>query len=219
MYLQNADNCDNIEYEGDACFEFKPKWLAQSGSAPSGSTRCRNCAKEAYRNNVKDKSTGIVCTLGLFSKSRKLRLKTLASKFVRGCDGGDISFSEAERYADRVLDSDLYDRLIARLRDAQIEHDSEGPLSAPRTGERESAFATAMTLQDCTVFVRVPSDPSKPVEVKLGDLDRKNALAKMAGWREIEKTLIRDGYYHAKESPSRKLECYFTCPLDGRDDA
>ncbi|KAL8669903.1 MAG: hypothetical protein Q9224_007708, partial [Gallowayella concinna] len=39
-----------------ASIEFKPKWLAQSPTAPAGSKRCRTCALRAMRDNVKHDS-------------------------------------------------------------------------------------------------------------------------------------------------------------------
>ncbi|KAL2124325.1 hypothetical protein VTJ04DRAFT_690 [Mycothermus thermophilus] len=66
---------------------------------------------------------------------------------------------------------------------------------------RTELLSLAMTLRDCTVFVRVPVDPSQPVQAKLADLDRKRGVAKRSYWRDLERRLIQEGYYngHDKE--------------------
>ena len=61
-------------------------------------------------------------------------------------------------------------------------------------------FLLAMTLRDCTVFVRFPSEGrSEEVEARLGDLDLKSR-EKKEYWRRSELELIEDGWYGGKES-------------------
>ncbi len=43
----------------DVVIEFKPKWLTQSANAPLTAKRCRNCAREAYRNAKGGVRTGM----------------------------------------------------------------------------------------------------------------------------------------------------------------
>ena len=47
-----------------ALFHFKPKWLAQSPTAPPKSRRCRTCALAARRDTAVDR---LICPLALYS--------------------------------------------------------------------------------------------------------------------------------------------------------
>lgn len=57
----------------------------------------------------------------------------------------------------------------------------------------------AMTLRDCSCFVRIPADGDGggdgEVEARLGDLDRKNGEEKLGYWREMERGLVEGGFY------------------------
>ncbi len=105
---------------------------------------------------------------------------------------------------DRLADWLQTNTLIPQLRNAQVSNDSSGPLEASASDPK---FALAMTLRDCTCFVRIPADPSRPVEAKLADLDKKNAAAKMESWQEMERRLIEGGFYEGKEGLPVQLDC------------
>ncbi|KAL2271586.1 hypothetical protein VTJ83DRAFT_957 [Remersonia thermophila] len=62
-------------------------------------------------------------------------------------------------------------------------------------GEAAESLALAMTLRDCTCFIRIPADPSQPVEAKLADLDRKRGDVKLSYWQKTERELIEGGFY------------------------
>lgn len=82
--------------------------------------------------------------------------------------------------------------LLPRLQSLQLDRDQE----------------LTMTLRDCTCFLRVPGDASRPVEAKLGDLDRKNGSAKREYWDEMERKLTQGGYYEGKEHPRQRTACW-----------
>lgn len=71
----------------------------------------------------------------------------------------------------------------------------------------------AMTLRDCTVFVRFPEDPSRDewdIEARLGDLDLKSK-GKEQYWKSVETALIQEGWYEGKES--REFAQPLTCHI------
>lgn len=96
-------------------------------------------------------------------------------------------------------------RVVERLRDAQVKNDPDGPLKADAS--RDPRFQLAMTLRDCTCFIRIPADAGEPVEAKLGDLDKKNGEAKLGYWQSMERRLAEEGYYEGKEVPPQKTTC------------
>jgi inositol-pentakisphosphate 2-kinase len=55
--------------------------------------------------------------------------------------------------------------------------------------------------------VRVPADPTLPIEAKLADLDKKNSVAKLGYWQAMERELIDGGYYEGKEVPTVRTDC------------
>ena len=86
--------------------------------------------------------------------------------------------------------------LLCRLRDVQLQLDQVGVLQGDASDENLRA---AMTLRDCTVFVRFPDDGNDDkIEARLGDLDVKSP-AKIDHWRDTEQRLIRGGWYTGKE--------------------
>jgi len=63
----------------------------------------------------------------------------------------------------------------------------------------DERFLCAMTLRDCTVFIR--SHNTKPVEdweCRIGDLDLKSP-DKAEYWRSVEGPLIEEGWYEGTE--------------------
>lgn len=73
----------------------------------------------------------------------------------------------------------------------------------------------AMTLRDCTIFLRIPAaagsdggEGEGEVEAKLGDLDLKNSEAKLGYWMELERDLAEQGFYAGTESPRQTTNCW-----------
>ena len=141
--------------DGDACVEFKPKWLAQSPSAPVGSRRCRTCALRAMKrgNSVAaGKEFKAFCPLGLISLERDRVMDSVDQIVGPGARNEPIRGIRV-----RLLEFLYRNPLLDRLRQLQSDLDPEGVLAADLT---KPAFLTAMTLRDCTLFLRVMSSLS-----------------------------------------------------------
>jgi inositol-pentakisphosphate 2-kinase len=105
---------------------------------------------------------------------------------------------------DRVMDWLRKTDLLRKLAKCQAKFDTKGPVG----GEVDKAFRTAMTLRDCTVFLRLPNDRDYPIEARLGDLDLKSA-GKVDYWRKTEQELIDGGWYTAKETDRQPMVCQY----------
>ncbi|KAL8949184.1 MAG: hypothetical protein Q9222_004679 [Ikaeria aurantiellina] len=158
-----------------ASAEFKPKWLAQSPSAPPGSKRCRTCALRAMRY-TKDKVTpeakGVsrdFCPLTLVDDSQDVLEPSLQPMLVsvRGATGHMLEYTQqALPYFHKLP-------LLRLLRDLQVQKDSSGILKLDKL---DQDFMTAMTIRDCTLFIKIPKGDKQSearIEARLGDLDLK----------------------------------------------
>ncbi|KAK1827126.1 inositol pentakisphosphate 2-kinase [Podospora conica] len=171
----------------DTTFEFKPKWLAQSPSAPLTATRCRTCAREAQKLHNKNTKKSPnkpppPCPLTLLNPSPT---PTLLSHLA----GGPLPPSAAHRLAVWLQSN----ALLPRLRDLQVATDPVGPFAATDM-ER---LQLAMTLRDCSCYVRIPEEEGE-VEARLGDLDKKNWEGKLEYWRGMERGLVEGGFYEGE---------------------
>ncbi|MCJ1315230.1 Inositol-pentakisphosphate 2-kinase [Xylographa vitiligo] len=180
--------------EGDVvCLALKPKWLAQSPGAPRGARRCRSCAVGAMRREEEEGGKGRAwCPLGLVARERAVVERTMEG-FLAECGKGEQSVGEA--VWGRVVDFLMEDGLLGRLRDLQLRFDPRGVVEGEVEGEE---FRMAMTLRDCTLYLRVPSSGGGRVEAKLGDMDLKSA-AKAGYWRGLEERLVREDWYAVGE--------------------
>ncbi|KAK4123467.1 inositol pentakisphosphate 2-kinase-like protein [Parathielavia appendiculata] len=193
----------------DLTLEFKPKWLAQSPNAPPSATRCRNCAREALKHHTKHTnhrdSPPILCPLDF------LTCATSPAAFTRIADHlcslnpliPSPKTTHPAQYS-RLLYWLQTNTVLPRLRAAQLDNDGQGPLQADA---HDPKFQLAMTLRDCTCFIRVPYDPALPVEAKLADLDKKNWAAKLGYWQAMERRLIEGGYYEGREAVKVRTDC------------
>ncbi|TAQ90366.1 hypothetical protein B7494_g1309 [Chlorociboria aeruginascens] len=194
IYLANDEHGLLITDMTPSNFEFvielKPKWLLQSPSAPPGSKRCRNCARTARANAQLiaqgDSPIPLWCLLDLVAED----WETLFHQ------AQNILPSQAHRLADWLYTNEL----LPRLRLLQQMMDNAGPMNADPNDED---FLVAMTLRDCTLFIKVPEDENRPIVAKLGDLDLKSGL-KMQYWRETERALIKEGWYMGLEKSEVK---------------
>lgn len=141
--------------------EFKPKWLVQSPSAPAGSVRCRTCALRAMKSSIHPPSHSAkqlklgFCPLNLVSDD-KINVATAASIVLELCRPEERD-NELIR---RALVDFLYKSpLLRKLRDLQIVKDSVGVLKA-ELSQRD--FLTAMTIRDCTLFLKVSRSVTSP---------------------------------------------------------
>ncbi|KAK4169479.1 hypothetical protein QBC43DRAFT_307815 [Cladorrhinum sp. PSN259] len=208
--------------------EFKPKWLAQSPNAPSKSLRCRTCAREALRSHTKGKSKNVPCPLDLIvcndnntnnnNKNSSIApasysieemnkaLTALLTSLLRTSSPSPAN-SNPENPDPRLTQWLQKNTLLPSLLNAQVLNDTTGPLDPSSDPEK---LALAMTLRDCSVYLRIPpsssdDDLKQPVEAKLGDMDKKDVERKLSYWRELEMELIRGGYYEGKEVPRQRI--------------
>ncbi|EAU39399.1 conserved hypothetical protein [Aspergillus terreus NIH2624] len=181
--------------------ELKPKWLLQSPTAPANARRCRTCALREMKNHEarlagkpEDRS---FCPLDL--PSDKFENVLRAVRFVKGCkDHGRLA---------RVL---YRNNTVQKLLTHQKVKRDVG-LNGPPAQSREKSLA--MTLRDCTMFIKMPRDESSPVEIRFGDLDLKTgAGGKAQYWLDLEKRLISEGWYLGAKNNSHPSECALQGP-------
>jgi inositol-pentakisphosphate 2-kinase len=171
---------------GEQVIEFKPKWLLQSPNAPSGSKRCRTCARlariNAERARLNEKPIPGICPLDLLSKDRRTILMVTRQLLAPEYDENNILRFAAWLETNTVL---------PHLKFMQQLMDHKGVLSNDPNNEN---FLVGMTLRDCTVFVRFPAKEGDPIEARIGDLDLKSPL-KAEHWKRVERSLIDEGWY------------------------
>jgi hypothetical protein len=183
----------------DILFEFKPKWLAQSPSAPQGSGRCRTCAiavKKHLQQQQQHQQPGralpapdtvVFNMCPLYLASTPSHRGTMANHLL----GDNPSYTDAQRAKVRSwLECADAGAIFKTLRQLQLRYDTHGPLAGHPADER---LALAMTLRDCTCFVTIRGGERGGVEVRLGDFDKKRVATKWMGWRDAEAGL-RDQY-------------------------
>jgi len=143
-------------YEGDGecvCVEFKPKWLATSPSAPEGAKRCRTCALRAMREANGKVTKGAFCPYDLVgSRADISRATDSIMKAKWGKRPGESLKGVEALTSDRIGDVIWGENLLGPLCNLQIGLDREG-IFGGKVEERE--FLTAMTLRDCTLYIRV----------------------------------------------------------------
>ncbi|KAI9884241.1 MAG: hypothetical protein M1823_003964 [Watsoniomyces obsoletus] len=151
---------------GEVSVEFKAKWLAQSPSAPADARRCRTCALRAMRrrggiHSLKDTSAEEeLCPLDLVSDDRsrvEVAVRSLLSSSSTHHHHGSGRLTKTEEKDTKGLEERLVrflykHPLLGRLKDLQEKFDSLGPLKADLKGRE---WALAMTLRDCTVFLKI----------------------------------------------------------------
>ncbi|KAI1844925.1 hypothetical protein JX266_008941 [Neoarthrinium moseri] len=185
--------------------EFKPKWLAQSPIAPADATRCRTCAREGFRNSEKrvegKKTSPPVCPLGLVHGNPAVVLET-----IRHLTPG---WAEADRK--RLEQAFQKTQIFQKLRTLQVRGD---PGDTMFTNPQDEDFGLAMTLRDCTCFVRMPKDAGGPgeTEIRLADVDRKNWESKAEYWQNSHTNLVEKGFYHGREEPRMETHCLLLKP-------
>ncbi|KAJ8131711.1 hypothetical protein O1611_g1913 [Lasiodiplodia mahajangana] len=175
---------------GYSVLEFKPKWLAQSPIASSGAKRCRTCAREAFRNHQKQAEGHAVsvpiCPLGLVHENPEVVMDTIRR----------LAPEWTEQSHKRL--SDAFDKsgILEKLRELQTRGD---PDRALLDDPSDSDFGLAMTLRDCSCYVRMPDDVNQDLEIKLADVDKKNWEEKQTYWRETHWNLVDNGWYTCEE--------------------
>ncbi|KAL3476961.1 inositol-pentakisphosphate 2-kinase [Aspergillus californicus] len=181
--------------------ELKPKWLLQSPSAPTGARRCRTCALRDMKNHdarrVGAMEVRSFCSLDLVSD--KFEHVSRAAKFVKG-------YRDHARLA-RVLYRNTTLLKIQAHQKSMRDVGFYGP--SPQSRDK----SLAMTLRDCTMFIKMPRNERGRVEIRLGDLDLKTACGgKAQYWQDTEHRLINEGWYMGAKSHTHVCECALQNP-------
>ena len=133
---------------GEILLELKAKWLAQSPNAPTGATRCRTCALRAKRTAASSSEAPTasdaqgVCPLDLGTSTAEVAVNKLTTN---------------ERIRHFLIKDAA--KLFRDLRFHQSELDPHGILEihGQLRGEDQEItrdLSKAMTIRDCTLFVR-----------------------------------------------------------------
>lgn len=130
--------------------EFKPKWLLQSPSAPPGAKRCRTCAlrdmkNHAARNSCKSEDLSF-CPLNLVSD--KFEDVRRATHFINGCQ-------DQARLVQFLYQNSTLQKLYSHQKTM-----CDVGLHGKHPNSRGKSLA--MTLRDCTMFVKVSSPQPPP---------------------------------------------------------
>ena len=144
--------------EGMLSIEFKPKWLAQSPTAPLSAKRCRTCAlrarnyssqpEAANNNDPRLQPKAAFCPLALVSNEKK-KLESLVTELLR-CS--NFSENASNDLTSRLVKALWRSPILHKLRDLQVKLNPKGVL---RPDPRERDLLTAMTLRDCTLYLKV----------------------------------------------------------------
>ncbi|WEW61751.1 Inositol-pentakisphosphate 2-kinase [Emydomyces testavorans] len=181
---------------GANLWEFKPKWLLQSPSAPPNAKRCRTCALREMKNDRArqegEKIRRGFCPLDLVSDDFEDVLR--AVKLMKGPEHGR---TRVARFLHR-------NPTLFKLQECQRQMSAVG-LPGLQADYRDRAVS--MTLRDCTMFVKVPRDETEMPEIRLGDLDFKSGTGgKLEYWRDVETRLIEEGWYDGRGNNDCSLQ-------------
>jgi inositol-pentakisphosphate 2-kinase len=218
--------------KGDVLLEFKPKWLKQSPKAPESSRRCRTCAWQAFNGVDPSKR---YCPLALsqsdgtskaFQVDRMLRqvpdYERLEDK--KGIKDAIVTYLSQ----DGASLLQLLGRLQSQLDPRGILHwvplQTENSLQVEDTVQKSiishtedlEKLSKAMTLRDCTLFVRLvrSKDSTYLVTGSLGDLDPKTPTReKVLKWAKDDYALLTGGFYAGTNSPANDAEQIEICFL------
>ncbi|KAL8721036.1 MAG: hypothetical protein Q9225_002209, partial [Loekoesia sp. 1 TL-2023] len=174
--------------EEHASCEFKPKWLAQSPTAPPDSKRCRTCALRAMRSTKDARFPELTdfCPLTLVDDKQE-KIAASLERLLGHSRGAPLNILDFVRQLHPYFQQTP---LLKLLRDLQTRKDPNGVLKADPSN---LDFVTAMTLRDCTLFLKIPNrdNTEAHIEARLGDLDLKTPDGNKAQyWRQTEQQLI-----------------------------
>ncbi|KAH8726536.1 inositol-pentakisphosphate 2-kinase-domain-containing protein [Phaeosphaeriaceae sp. PMI808] len=199
--------------------EVKPKWLTQSPTAPPGAVRCRTCALQVAKPKNTEK---YICPLRLVNSSWAPILPWILARVTEQIVGDKQVPTQGQK--DQILQIGKYVAafltkgdgkvLLQHLRFLQSNLDPHGILFRPKLNNDhtralfESNLRLAMTLRDCSLYIKVKYSSSGvenfKLDCKLGDLDFKSA-DKLDDWADKESQLLADEAY------TRKIDADFGC--------
>lgn len=186
----------NLGHGAGKVVEFKPKWLAQSPSAPKNAQRCRTCALNALRRSrgASGRGDSGFCPFDLLSSHDGILSSAL--KQVWHDEKTLLAFADA--FKTNVQPA------LRQLQKLQKQHNDVGLYDFLTPLDKD--FSVAMALRDCSVVLKVvntcpPEDGRLRISiVKLLDLDLKDARGgKLAKWARMESELIEEGWYTTRE--------------------
>lgn len=134
-----------------ASADVKLKWLIQSPSAPADAQRCRTCALRARRRarlTVEEEELGAFCPLVLTNESKQV-FSTALEPMLNSARGAPLYIPQ---FIDKIRPFLYKSYLLQRLKELQTTLDTVGPL---RANTQSQEFLLAMTLRDCTLFLKV----------------------------------------------------------------
>ena len=184
--------------------EFKPKWLVQSPSAPQNATRCRTCALRDMRratNVAPGRGHAEFCAFDLLSQDPEI-VEHVATSIAKRAE---VSRLLAGVWLDAIQP------ILLKLQTLQMAHNRVA-LSDFESKE-DIDFSLAMTLRDCSVFVRLYEEHDfVDAEVRLADVDVKSPQGgKREKWAEMERSLVEGGWYgdalQVSEHPCGLQQC------------
>ncbi|KAM0334345.1 hypothetical protein ACHAQA_001370 [Verticillium albo-atrum] len=188
--------------------EIKPKWLAQSPTAPRAATTCRNCAVAASRwhaapagkKPAKSDPQRYGCPLRLVAPAPVRDEARHAERVFRG---------ETPRVA-RFLFAEIRSHEVLRgLRDLQARYARRDTFLSTTVEKPDEDLLVAMTLRDCSMFFRYEDREDgtlRLLDFTLADLDKKTPV-KIPSWQETERELIDGGWYEGKKGDGMP-DCY-----------
>ncbi|KAI4255804.1 MAG: hypothetical protein L6R35_007510 [Caloplaca aegaea] len=133
------------------------------------------------------------CPLALVADDQEVISSALKS-ILSGCKGAPL---DLPNFVHKLRPFFCNNEIIKMLRDLQIQKDPDGIFESDPSS---LDFMTAMTLRDCTMFLKIPNRDSAEaqIEARLGDLDLKTPDGNKAEyWKQTEQQLIDDGWYTA----------------------
>jgi len=217
--------------------EFKPKWLAQSPTAPPDSRRCRTCALSAFRKKF-DLSSKF-CPLSLLSSDPLPRtilppwkvdetsspLGRALSQFFRQGEGHNLLKLLYQHQ--KKFDPSGVAVLCEPTSNSNC-NSKQGKEARPRPSTPTTSIenlSLAMTLRDCTLFTTIARRPRGEkreggeddfvIETRLADLDPKSGddAERLGKWYWDEMKLIEEGWYTGTEKLDEGVEQHQSCSL------
>lgn len=194
----------NLGHGKGKVIEFKPKWLAQSPSAPRDAQRCRTCALNAMRRAKGGSGRGDsgFCPFDLLSRNSTILGSALRQIWT---DESSLpEFVDAFRF--------IVQPALRQLQKLQRSHGEVGLHDFQNPEAKD--FSVAMALRDCSFLLKVVK-PTNEVRldiplVKLLDLDLKDTGGgKLAKWAKMETELIEEGWYTTQETMGIKCAMTF----------
>ena len=220
------------EDKGQVMVHFKPKWLAQSLSAPNTARRCRTCALQASQRAGR---TTTHCPLSLVSGEKRFVNKEILAILETEQQVGAGVTKDIEGAITQFFyrDGVGFD-ILQKLRVLQEENDPDGIIkfieryynSDKRSYTKLEAISRAMTMRDCSLYIllRPREGDGYDIEARLGDLDVKvpepgshlveeRTEEKLQKWAAAEQRLIDGGWYTGTEELQPGEERHRSCIL------